>query len=62
MSPPLICPRCASQMRAYHRSGVEIDQCTHCLGIYLDRDELPRLIEAEAADFQLQRFLPLPAG
>lgn len=60
MSPSLTCPRCAGQMLTYHRSGVEIDQCTQCLGIYLDRGELPRLIEAEAANFQLQQQLPLP--
>jgi Zn-finger nucleic acid-binding protein len=45
-------------MRTYHRSGVEIDQCTQCLGIFLDRGELPRLIEAEAADLYPQQQLP----
>jgi len=47
-------------MHTYHRSGVEIDQCTKCLGIFLDRGELPRLIEAEATYFQEQPSLPLP--
>jgi len=60
MRPPLTCPRCAGQVRTYHRSGVEIDQCTQCLGIYLDRGELPQLIEAEAAYFQSQQPLPAP--
>jgi Zn-finger nucleic acid-binding protein len=44
-------------MCTYERSGVEIDQCTECLGIYLDRGELPRLIDAEAAYFQPQQPL-----
>lgn len=61
MSGQLICPRCAAAMRTYHRSGVEIDQCTQCLGIYLDRGELPRLIDAEAGYFQPQQPLPSPA-
>jgi Zn-finger nucleic acid-binding protein len=60
MSPPLTCPRCAGVMRTYLRSGVEIDQCTQCLGIYLDRGELPQLIDAEAAYFQPQAH-PDPA-
>lgn len=28
MNEQLTCPRCAAAMRTYHRSGVEIDQCT----------------------------------
>lgn len=60
MSPPLTCPRCAGVMRTYHRSGVEIDQCRQCLGIFLDRGELPRLIVAEADYFQPQESLPMP--
>jgi uncharacterized protein len=34
-------------MRQYERSGVLIDQCTDCRGIFLDRGELERLSEAE---------------
>ena len=43
----LTCPKCAGQMRAYERSGITIDQCTDCRGIFLDRGELERLIDAE---------------
>lgn len=35
-------------MRQYERSGVTIDQCTECRGIFLDRGELEKLFEAEA--------------
>jgi len=35
-------------MRQYERSGVHVDQCTECRGIFLDRGELERLIDAEA--------------
>lgn len=61
MNGQLTCPRCDGAMRTYRRSGVEIDQCTQCLGIYLDRGELPRLIDAEAAYFQPQQQLTSPA-
>ena len=35
-------------MRQYERSGVTIDQCGECRGIFLDRGELEKLLEAEA--------------
>ena len=35
------------QMRQYERSGITVDQCTECRGIFLDRGELERLLEAE---------------
>lgn len=43
----LICPKCQSPMRSYERSGVVVDQCTSCQGVFLDRGELERLTEAE---------------
>jgi uncharacterized protein len=36
-------------MRQYERSGVTVDQCTECRGIFLDRGELEKLFEAEAS-------------
>ena len=36
-------------MRQYERSGVHVDQCSECRGIFLDRGELERLIDAEAS-------------
>ncbi len=36
-------------MRSYERSNVTVDQCTECRGIFLDRGELERLVDAEAA-------------
>jgi Zn-finger nucleic acid-binding protein len=43
----LICPKCQGRMRTYERSGVTVDQCTECRGIFLDRGELERLVDAE---------------
>jgi Zn-finger nucleic acid-binding protein len=45
----LTCPKCRGAMRQYERSGVHVDQCSECRGIFLDRGELERLIDAEAA-------------
>ncbi|MCW3840296.1 zf-TFIIB domain-containing protein [Micromonospora yasonensis] len=44
----LTCPKCHGDMRQYERSGVIIDQCGECRGIFLDRGELEKLFEAEA--------------
>jgi Zn-finger nucleic acid-binding protein len=43
----LTCPKCHGTMRTYERNGVHVDQCTECRGIFLDRGELERLIDAE---------------
>jgi Zn-finger nucleic acid-binding protein len=34
-------------MRTYERSGVTLDQCADCRGIFLDRGELEHLVDAE---------------
>ncbi len=36
-------------MRTYERNGVHVDQCSDCRGIFLDRGELERLVDAETA-------------
>lgn len=43
----LTCPKCQAPMRSYERSGVTVDQCTECRGIFLDRGEMERLIDAD---------------
>jgi Zn-finger nucleic acid-binding protein len=40
-------------MHTYERNGIAIEQCGECRGIFLDRGELDRLIDAEA--FYAQR-------
>jgi Zn-finger nucleic acid-binding protein len=44
----MTCPKCHGEMRVYERSGVTVDQCTECRGVFLDRGELEKLFEAEA--------------
>lgn len=36
-------------MRSYERNQVVVDQCTGCGGLFLDRGELERLVEAESS-------------
>ena len=43
----LVCPKCRGAMRTYERSGITVDQCGDCRGIFLDRGELERLVDAE---------------
>ena len=45
----MTCPKCGGPMRTYERNGVHVDQCADCRGIFLDRGELERLIDAENA-------------
>ncbi len=49
----LICPRCQGKMRSFERSGVTVDQCKNCSGVFFDQGELEHLLTAEA------RFLGL---
>lgn len=53
----LTCPKCQAAMRSYERNGVTIDQCQECRGVFLDRGELDRLIDAEE-----QRYAAPPAS
>lgn len=42
------CPKCRGVMRTYTRSGVHIEQCDACRGIFLDYGELEALSQMEA--------------
>jgi uncharacterized protein len=58
----LTCPKCHGAMRQYERSGVTVDQCVDCRGIFLDRGELERLADAENSWHSNQRSeRPSPA-
>jgi uncharacterized protein len=48
----LTCPKCGGQMRSYERNGVTVDQCADCRGIFLDRGELERLVDAENSHYE----------
>jgi Zn-finger nucleic acid-binding protein len=48
----LTCPKCGGEMRSYERNGVTVDQCGECRGIFLDRGELERLVDAESSHYE----------
>lgn len=43
----LMCPKCAAPLRNIERNGMTIERCMERGGIFLDRGELERLIQAE---------------
>ncbi|WP_432763067.1 zf-TFIIB domain-containing protein [Actinomadura xylanilytica] len=52
------CPKCRGVMRTYNRSGVQIEQCDNCRGVFLDYGELEALGQMEAQ----YRAAPPPAA
>ncbi len=57
----LICPKCQSKMRSFERSGITVEQCKSCRGVFLDRGELDQLMAAEARFFGLEPLDQPPA-
>ena len=56
----LVCPKCQGVMRTYERNSVTIDQCQECRGVFLDRGELDRLIDAEEQRYSASAPPPPP--
>lgn len=44
------CPNCNVDLVMSERSGIEIDYCPTCRGVWLDRGELDKIIERSAKD------------
>ena len=42
------CPNCNVDLVMSERSGIEIDYCPQCRGVWLDRGELDKIIERNA--------------
>lgn len=40
------CPHCKIELKISERKNIEIDYCPQCRGVWLDRGELDKLIEA----------------
>ncbi|MCY7272128.1 MAG: zf-TFIIB domain-containing protein [Sphingomonas bacterium] len=49
-SGPMACPVDGAPLTMSERSGIEIDYCPTCRGVWLDRGELDKIIERNAAD------------
>jgi Zn-finger nucleic acid-binding protein len=46
-----LCPNDGTELRRLERSGVQVDACPSCRGVWLDRGELDKIVERERADF-----------
>ncbi len=46
------CPSCNVSLVMTDRSGIEIDYCPDCRGVWLDRGELDKIIERSAVSNQ----------
>ena len=55
---PMACPVDGAALVMSERSGIEIDYCPSCRGVWLDRGELDKIIERNAAN---QAPQPAPA-
>jgi uncharacterized protein len=56
------CPTCPDTMLVMaDRSGVEIDYCPKCRGVWLDRGELDKIIERSAATAPAPAVVAAPA-
>ncbi len=47
---PMACPVDGATLVMSERSGIEIDYCPTCRGVWLDRGELDKIIERSSAD------------
>lgn len=61
MTNDLTCPKCVAPLRSIERNGATVERCTECGGIFLDRGELERLIQAEG-EFNARTFRDYPAS
>jgi len=48
--PLLLCPNDNTTMQTVQRSGVEFDICPTCRGVWLDRGELEKLLDAASRE------------
>ena len=54
------CPIDGSPLVMSERSGIEIDYCPTCRGVWLDRGELDKIVERSAADSGPVHAAPQP--
>ena len=59
---PMTCPVDGATLVMSERSGIEIDYCPSCRGVWLDRGELDKIIERNATSQAPQQAQPQPAA
>jgi Zn-finger nucleic acid-binding protein len=57
---PMACPVDGTTLTMSERSGIEIDYCPTCRGVWLDRGELDKIIERSGASLPPQNAQPAP--
>ena len=57
---PMACPVDGAALVMSERAGIEIDYCPTCRGVWLDRGELDKIIERNAASQAPQQPAPQP--
>ena len=57
-SGPMACPVDGAALVMSERSGIEIDYCPTCRGVWLDRGELDKIVERSAPQAAPQRAAP----
>jgi uncharacterized protein len=57
----MICPACGAEMQTVVRQAIEIERCTSCRGVFLDRGELEKLVALGTDDDGQARY-ERPAG
>jgi uncharacterized protein len=57
---PMTCPVDGATLVMSERSGIEIDYCPTCRGVWLDRGELDKIIERNASSQAPQPTAPTP--
>ncbi|MCI2956211.1 zf-TFIIB domain-containing protein [Agromyces atrinae] len=56
------CPSDGTVLVMSERSGVEIDYCPTCRGVWLDRGELDKILDRAAQEFRPAAATPPPAA
>ena len=59
---PMACPVDGTTLTMSERSGIEIDYCPTCRGVWLDRGELDKIIERSGAAPAAPQPAPAPAS
>jgi hypothetical protein len=52
----MLCPRCGERLTATNYSGITVDECPACRGMFLEHDQLQRLAKRESGGW-LSRIL-----
>ncbi len=53
----MYCPICDVELKVIERFGVQVDVCSQCRGVWLDRGELDKIIRRSMA-----LAMPFPVG